>query len=100
MFSLLGKHVVGGGSAGEACVSGPSDGAGDRGDPPALPGQEAAHPRRHRGQKTKAAELLRSSEGFLSRFPQQFGGTSPRLLEFLRDVTFGERGLSRWTSAC
>lgn len=90
MCSPLGKHVVGGGSAAEARLSGPSDGAGDRGDPPALPVQEAAHPRRHRGQKAKAAELLRSSEGFLSRFSQQFGGTSPRLLEFLRDVTFGE----------
>lgn len=100
MFSPLGKHVVSGGAAAEARLSGPSDGAGDRGDPPALPGQEAAHPRCHRGQKTKAAELLRSSGGFLSRFLQQSGGTPPRLLEFPHDVTFGERGLSRWTSAC
>lgn len=72
MCPLLDKYMVGGGAAGEAHLSGPTDGAGDRGDPPALPGQEAAHPRRHRGQKTKAAELLRSSRGFLLRFLQQF----------------------------
>lgn len=50
--------MVGGGAASPSGLPGPSDGAGDRGDPPALPGQEEAHPGRHRGQKTLAAELL------------------------------------------
>lgn len=56
-----GEHVVRGGPASASGLPGPSDGAGDRGDPAALPGQEKAHPRRHRGQKTAAAELLRRS---------------------------------------
>lgn len=75
MLSPVGKHVVGGGSAAEARLSGPSDGAGDRGDPPALPGQEAAHPRRHRGQKTKAAELLKDfSHVFRSSLEERHRG--------------------------
>lgn len=55
----VGEHMVGGGSAAASGLSGPADGAGDRGDPSALPGQETAHPRRHRGQKAVAAERLR-----------------------------------------
>lgn len=43
----LGEHMDSGGAPGETGFSGPSDGAGDRGDPPALPGQEAAHHGRH-----------------------------------------------------
>lgn len=53
-----GEFVVGGGAAPPSGLSGPSDGAGDRGDPSALPGQEEAHPGGHRGQKAAAAELL------------------------------------------
>ena len=55
----VGELVVGGGAAAASGLPGPSDGAGDRGDPAALPDQEAAHPRRHRGQEAAAAELLR-----------------------------------------
>lgn len=79
MCLCLGKHVVGGGAADETRLSGPSDGAGDRGDPSALPGQETAHHGRHQGQKTTAAELLRrtrwglySSNWMFYLFPQQF----------------------------
>lgn len=54
-----GEYMVGGGAASPPGLSGPSDGAGDRGDPSALPGQEKAHPGRHRGQETAPAELLR-----------------------------------------
>lgn len=61
MCVCAGEHVVGGGAASASGLSGPSDGAGDRGDPAALPGQEEAHPGRHRGQKTTAAELLRGT---------------------------------------
>lgn len=57
---FVGEHVVGGRAAAPTRLSGPSDGAGDRGDPSALPGQATAHPRRHRGQEAPAAELLRS----------------------------------------
>lgn len=56
-----GEHVVGGGAAAQTGLSGPPDGAGDRGDPPAVPGQAAAHPGRHRGQKAPAAELLKEA---------------------------------------
>lgn len=56
---FVGEFVVCGGAASASGLSGPSDGAGDRGDPSALPGQEETHPGRHRGQKTAAAELLR-----------------------------------------
>lgn len=41
------SYLDGGGAACAPGLSGSSDGAGDRGDPPALPGQEAAHPGRH-----------------------------------------------------
>lgn len=51
--------VVGGGAAPPSGLSGPWDGAGDRGDPSALPGQEEAHPGGHWGQEAAAAELLR-----------------------------------------
>lgn len=54
----------GGGAARPSGLSGPPDGAGDRGDPPALRGQEEAHPGRHRGQKAEAAELLRRDRAF------------------------------------
>ncbi len=56
---FVGEFVVCGGAASASGLSGPSDGAGDRGDPSALPGQEETHPGRHWGQKTTAAELLR-----------------------------------------
>lgn len=59
-----GEHVDGGGAACPSGLSGPPDGAGDRGDPPALRGQEEAHPGRHRGQKAQAAELLRRGRAF------------------------------------
>lgn len=48
-----------GGAEVTAGLPGPPDGAGDQGDPPALPGQAPAHPGRHRGQEATPAELLR-----------------------------------------
>ena len=51
-----------GGTEEEAGISGPSDGAGDRGDSSALPDQAPAHLGCHRGQETAAEELSRHSQ--------------------------------------
>lgn len=57
-LSLPAEDVECGWAAEEAVGAGPHDGAGDRGDPPEVPVQAAAHPRCHWSQEAAAAELL------------------------------------------
>lgn len=63
--SLLAEDLERGWASEEADCPGPHDGAGDRGDPPEVPVQAAAHPRRHRGQEAAAAELLSHGHNLL-----------------------------------
>lgn len=84
--------MVGGRAAAPTRLSGPPDGAGDRGDPSALPGQAAAHPRRHRGQEAPAAELLRRTCSAADRMDSLLISlirSSGRSVERL-DETFGK----------
>ena len=56
---FLDENMERGGAEVTAGLPGPPDGAGNQGDPPALPGQAPAHPGRHRGQEATPAEPLR-----------------------------------------